>query len=59
MFDLQITTRNAAFEPERPGLEVARILRDVAERLEDGHESGGIRDINGNKVGTFRLELEA
>lgn len=32
---------------------VCRILRDVAERIEAGEIEGQIRDINGNKVGSY------
>lgn len=51
-FVLDIAVDNAAFD--EPG-EVARILREVAERVDGlvGVFSGGIRDINGNTVGTF------
>jgi hypothetical protein len=34
--------------------ELARILRDVAERVESGVNSGGCRDVNGNTVGRFQ-----
>ncbi len=55
MFRLQIETENAAFEPS-PRLEVARILRELAERLEQGLFGGRrLHDINGNNVGSFRF----
>ena len=53
---ITIETDNAAFE-EDPG-ELGRILGTVAakaEGLEPG-ESVNLRDINGNTVGTVRLE---
>lgn len=46
---------NAAFE-DAPATEVARILREVAKRLEDGDYPDGnvpVRDVNGNKCGFF------
>ena len=54
-FYMEIKCNNAAFgssmgEPED---EIARILRDLALRLEDGDISGRLRDINGNTVGSF------
>lgn len=56
-FVLNIDCGNAAFDPD-PVPEVARILREVADRLESGafpRNSVNVRDINGNTVGTFRL----
>jgi hypothetical protein len=56
-FKLSINMENDAFA-ENPGEEVARILRDVANRVE-GHphfskgHSQPLRDANGNTVGNF------
>lgn len=48
--NIRIDTDNAAFE-DMP-TEVARILRDAADKLEAGHIDGfSLRDINGNTVG--------
>jgi hypothetical protein len=65
MFALAIKTDNAAFAgdgsndfAERQQCErdeVARILRDVAEKLDQGTDAGPVRDINGNTVGSWRL----
>ena len=52
-FEVQINTENAAFEDSG---EIARILRDLADRIEGGSIGGKIRDINGNAVGTFKSE---
>ena len=44
---------NAAFEDEGMASESARILRQIAERLEEGVTDGNerqIRDINGNAI---------
>ena len=54
MFTLTIQTDNAAFE-DAPGEEVARILEETAAKLRNMAQSGNLRDINGNKVGTFEL----
>lgn len=56
MFRLQIETGNAAFD-DAPASEIARILRDLAGRIEcDGIPPKGdcwhLRDVNGNRVGT-------
>ena len=65
-FNLSINCDNAAFcdgaEPtqETAAPEIARILRDVAGRIEQGelyNTHKNIRDINGNIVGTFVLAL--
>jgi hypothetical protein len=56
-FILTVKTTNAAFEDDAP-TEVARLLRDVAERLEDGSVSGKMRDVNGNTVGDFGFTTE-
>lgn len=65
-FKLSINCSNAAFcDDENPTIqsaapEIVRILRDVAERIEQGELCNvhkNIRDINGNIVGTFVLAL--
>lgn len=48
---------NAAFEGEACPGEVARILRQVADRVEAGHDEGLVHDVNGNKVGAWTLDL--
>ena len=55
MFKIEIETGNAAFDYGDKGHEIARILRDIADKVENGAESGVARDINGNKVGTFEV----
>lgn len=57
-FTVEIELENAAFHPN-PEPEVSRLLRIVAERLRRGEDVGDgypIHDINGNRVGTARLE---
>ena len=56
VFTIKIDCDNAAFE-ECTGVEVARIIRDAAERI-DGRplcegNSQPLRDVNGNTVGHF------
>ena len=53
MFTLQIETGNAAFE-HGGGAEIARILREVADRIAVGrftNDDCKLRDLNGNTVG--------
>jgi hypothetical protein len=51
MFTLKIETDNAAFEDG--SFEVARILREVAKRLDRGETDGRVQDVNGHTVGDF------
>lgn len=64
MFTLKIKTDNAAFRDDTDdegadtgaaACEVARILREVAGRLENDATSGSCLDCNGNTVGSFTL----
>ena len=68
MFRLSIKTSGAAFrddsrtdrrgnailDPE--GAEVCRILKDVAQKLKAGYDSGNVMDANGNNVGTWKYK---
>lgn len=54
MFTMKLQTHNAAFE-DGAASETARILRDVAKRLERGDLAGVAWDVNGNHVGEFEL----
>jgi hypothetical protein len=59
MFRVKIRTANAAFE-DGAGLEIARILRDIADRMEDtyGDAGGSVRDYNGHRVGFYAYSTE-
>lgn len=52
MFTLTFKTQNAAFDS---GVEVARILRTIAEKVDQDYSEGTVRDINGNTVGKWTL----
>jgi len=64
MFEVQITTDTAAFKALDPiawdchnrarRRECARILRVIAEKLDDGYESSFMTDRNGVGVGLYR-----
>ena len=43
----------------RSSLELAAILRNVADKIEDGTPLGNVFDSNGNIVGHFRYVAEA
>lgn len=56
MFRLTFKTGNAAFQENGdPALEAARLLRVIADKLDEGYTDGPIMDANGNSVGTWRL----
>lgn len=51
---LKLRLDNAAFDLCL-ATETARILKEVAERIEDGRGEGKCRDINGNTVGEWKV----
>lgn len=55
MLKIEIQTDNDAFASLFGGEECARILRDVANKLEEGYTDGPLIDYNGSKVGHFHL----
>jgi len=58
-FKVSIDVENAAFEEGEEGSEVARILREVANRFDgDSLEVGRLMplfDVNGNRVGSAKV----
>jgi hypothetical protein len=60
MFTLSFDTDNAAFEDD-PRPEIAHILRELADKVwqwEGYTKHQNIRDINGNVIGTWKLNPE-
>ncbi len=58
VYRVQITVDNAAFGESREdrNSELARLLRELAQKLENGQGAGAqIRDINGQTVGAASL----
>ena len=54
-YQIEIKTDNAAFN-DYPGLEVARILKDLAGKAEAGYPLDvPLYDLNGNKVGFCKI----
>lgn len=54
---ITIDTTNDAFEEsDRPGIEVARILRDLAKKFDSGVIPQKVMDANGNTVGTCKVK---
>jgi hypothetical protein len=57
-FNVHFECDNAAFD-DAPRYEISRILKELAERIEDGGDwTGVIRDVNGNRIGEFELTGE-
>ena len=58
-FKVSIRVDNAAFFNGAEGCEVARILREVADKFDGEALSAGqevsVRDVNGNKVGEVKV----
>ena len=53
-FTLTINTDSAAFEDNVGAAEIARVLREAANKIERNFELNGVvRDVNGNKCGGF------
>jgi hypothetical protein len=54
MLKLTLHTHNAAFDDE--STEVARILRELADKIEAGRTSGRLFDVNGNACGNWAFD---
>ena len=60
MLNIEIKTGNAAFSEDEVltiegRYEIARLLRDVAMKIENFYENGKIMDVNGNCCGEWNL----
>jgi hypothetical protein len=53
-FQVKIECDNAAFT-DNACEEIARILREIATKLDGGRDGGFCMDYNGNRVGEFAL----
>lgn len=59
MFKLEISTTNDAYcGDDARRAEVARNLGEVASNILAGLDAGIVKDINGNTVGSWKLEDE-
>lgn len=54
--NINIQTVNAAFDGENLNYELARILRKLADQIEDNNMPYYLKDINGNSVGIVEIE---
>lgn len=57
MLSILINTGNAAFQDDPR--ELSRVVREAADRIDEGQTSGILRDSNGNKVGEFGTRKSA
>jgi hypothetical protein len=56
LLHLKVKTGNSAFEGDNKNIELARILRKVADEIEFGYYGeNSIKDIKGNTVGEYRI----
>jgi hypothetical protein len=60
IFNLYFSVENEAFE-QSPSIEIARILRDIADRIEHSTKFDlsyyrTIRDLNGNDIGRYAIK---
>lgn len=62
--EIKFSTSNSAFgeydendvqDESGKSYEIVRILKDIAKKVENGYEYGTIMDINGNKIGSWRI----
>ncbi len=55
MFKLEFETDNAAFgeTPLEQRPEIIRILTDIVTRVARGDVDGTVRDVNGNRIGSW------
>jgi len=56
MFELKFKTNNATFE-DYVEQEVSRILKEIANKIENGSTGGKVKDINGNTIGEWDLDI--
>lgn len=56
IFEFKIDSENAAFS-DSPELEVARLLRLIADRLGFGDTEGELVEYNGNRCGDWFMEV--
>jgi hypothetical protein len=55
-FNLEINSEDDALAGNEGRLELARILRDVADRVLRRENGGKVRDENGNSVGRWSVD---
>ena len=54
MVKIEIKTSNEAFQDGNFNYELAKILKELADKIENGYEPEKIMDSNGNTVGKIK-----
>jgi hypothetical protein len=57
-FELRFTIDNAAFSGDAMRPEIARILRAAAVGVLDGRNDAVVRDMNGNRIGSWCIDID-
>jgi hypothetical protein len=57
--EIKFDTANAAFDWGNGPQECARILRKIADQVENGIDGGAIHDLNGNRIGEWGVYFPA
>ena len=52
---IKFKTANASFDGSDKPLEISRILREIADQIEFGETERSIHDLNGNRIGSFKV----
>lgn len=55
MIRIEINTDNAAFDGSDERTEIARILKTLADKIEQHHNPEVIMDVNGNRCGSIKV----
>lgn len=55
-FSIKIDMDNAAFQDGNQTNEIKRILNRIMVQIENGVEGGSVKDVNGNKCGSWEVE---
>lgn len=56
MMKIEFQTDNAAFDDGNDVAEISRILDKIRDSVLEGHESGLIHDLNGNRIGGWNYD---
>lgn len=57
MLTIEFHTGNSAFEDNEPE-ETAKLLRDIASKIDRGDTDGPVLDLNGNTIGGWEFDAE-
>ena len=56
-FQIKIASSDSDAE-DNPKFLICSTLRDVARRIEAGHDIGNVRDTNGNTIGNWYIDIQ-